>query len=140
MVDPESVRRRLREIDRRLSAIRTIAAEGEERFLSEDPLQTQAERHVQLATQAAIDVAVHIVAEDSPRTPEDYGSSFIVLAEIGVIDRGLAEHLRAAAGLRNILVHGYLDVDPNQLWLHLGRSEDLTSFASAVEAYLTRES
>ncbi|HWB70833.1 MAG TPA: HepT-like ribonuclease domain-containing protein [Egibacteraceae bacterium] len=70
------------------------------------------ERHLQLANQSAIDIAMHVLAEDSAETPEDYGAAFTLLARHGVLDDNLANRLSLAAGLRNILVHGYLDVDP----------------------------
>lgn len=136
MVDAEAVRRRLSEIDRRLGSLRGIRASGRDTFLSDDALQTQAERHVQLAIQTAIDIANHIVAEESSETPEDYPSTFSSLASIGVIDVELAGRLRLAAGLRNILVHAYLDVHPELLWESLDRLDDLGKFAASVETFL----
>lgn len=136
MVDPEAVRRRLSELDRRVSRLRAIHGAGREAFLADEGFQAQAERHLQLATQAAIDIANHIVAEDSPETPEDYASTFTLLAGIGVIKEDLARRLRLAAGLRNILVHAYLDVDPALVWDSVGRLSDLDEFAAAVESYL----
>jgi uncharacterized protein YutE (UPF0331/DUF86 family) len=136
LVDPEAIRRRLREIDRRLGRLRAIQGEGRVAFLSDEALQAQAERHLQLAIQAAIDIANHVVAEESSQTPEDYPSTFSALGSIGVIDAELADRLRSAAGLRNILVHAYLDVDPEILWESLGKLDDLERFATGVEAFL----
>jgi len=137
LVDPDVVRRRLREIDRRLEALDAIRAEGGEAFQQSRGLQAQVERHMQLAIQAAIDIAVHIVSEDSALTPEDYGSTFLILARIGVVDESLAKRLRSAAGLRNILVHAYLDVDPQMMWANMEHLEDLRRFAAAIQKYLT---
>lgn len=139
MVDLEVVRRRLREIDRRLGGLEEIRAKGDMVFQREYGLQTQAERHMQLAIQAAIDVAVHIVAEDSALTPEDYGSSFLMLAQMGILEESLAERLRSAAGLRNILVHAYLEVDPRMMWASMEHLEDLRSFASAIQTHLAEK-
>jgi uncharacterized protein YutE (UPF0331/DUF86 family) len=139
LVDPESVQRRLREIDRRVGWLRAIRERDREAFVVEIGLQAQAERHLQLAIQSAIDIAIHVLAEDSAETPEDYGAAFTLLAERDVLDAGLADRLRRAAGLRNILVHGYLDVEPEQLWCHLSRLADLEDFATAMQAYLAAE-
>ncbi len=136
MVDAEVVGRRLREIGRRLGALRAISAHGESSFLADPALQAQAERHLQLALQCAIDIALHILADDTDQTPEDYGTAFRELAAVGVLNRDLADRLRLAAGLRNVLVHAYLDVDPARIWTHLGRLGDLEDFAHAVDAYL----
>ncbi len=138
MVDAEVVGRRLREIGRRLSALRDLQSHGESTFLADLALQAQAERHLQLALQCAIDIALHILADDTDRTPEDYGTAFRELAAVGMLDRNLADRLRLAAGLRNVLVHAYLDVDPARIWTHLGRLGDFEDFAHAVDAYLQR--
>lgn len=138
MVDAEVIGRRLREIGRRLVALRDIRSHGERIFLADLALQAQAERHLQVALQCAIDTALHILADDTDRTPEDYGSAFRELAAAGVLGQDLADRLRLGAGLRNVLVHAYLDVDPARIWTHLSRLDDLEDFAYAVDTYLER--
>jgi uncharacterized protein YutE (UPF0331/DUF86 family) len=113
-------------------ALREIEAAGRDAFLGDPRLQAQVERHLQLAIQAAIDIAVHLLAEDSAGPPEDYGSAFVMLAGRGTLPDELAERLRSAAGLRNILVHAYLDVDPGRLWTHLANLSDFEAFSSAI--------
>jgi uncharacterized protein YutE (UPF0331/DUF86 family) len=140
LVDPEVVRRRLRQIDQRVTALRRVSSIGERTFAGDLDLQAQAERHLQIAIQAAIDIAIHMLAEDTAATPEDYGSAFLLLAGQRVIPAPLAQRLRRAAGLRNILVHAYLDIDPHQVWRHLADVGDLLAFAAAVETYLGKDS
>jgi uncharacterized protein YutE (UPF0331/DUF86 family) len=136
LVDPEAVRARLHHIDSRLDALRPIVAEGRERFLHDPRLQAEAERYLQTAIQAAIDVGNHILAEDFPEAPGSYREVFQLLSKRGVIDADLAERLSGAAGLRNILVHLYLDVDPERLWAQLKQLDDLKAFAEVIEGYL----
>ena len=59
----------------------------------------------------AIDIANHWIADHGLRTPGSNRDSFTVLEEAGEIEAGLAERLRGWAGFRNILVHGYVDID-----------------------------
>ncbi len=73
MVDLDVVVRRLREIGRRLGELRALQAAAER---SDPAAQAQVERHLQVAIQGAIDVALHVVADDTDRTPDDYGSAF----------------------------------------------------------------
>lgn len=40
--------------------------------------------------------------------------------------------LSAAAGMRNVLVHAYLEVDDDEVWNALGHLDDLREFAVAV--------
>jgi uncharacterized protein YutE (UPF0331/DUF86 family) len=138
LVDPESVRRRLRELDRRVSLLDDLHGRAEQE-IGEIAFRAQVERHLQLAIQSAIDISLHVLAEDTGTTPEQYGQAFILLGEDEILDADLAARLRLAAGLRNILVHGYLEVDPEQLVAHLGRLGDLRAFARAVEDHLERD-
>ena len=64
-----------------------------------------------LAIQECIDIAAHWVADEGWGEPDDAASVFDVLAERGVIDRQSATALRAAAGLRNRIAHGYAMLD-----------------------------
>jgi uncharacterized protein YutE (UPF0331/DUF86 family) len=138
LADPEIVTRRLREMGRRLAALRALRAGDPDEFLRDLALQAQAERHLQLALQSAIDVALHLLAEDTDRTPQDYGSAFLLLADEEVVPADLAARLRLAAGLRNLLVHAYLEIDPAQVWRHLDRLDDLEAFARLVQNRLDR--
>lgn len=119
-------------------ALRQIGGAERGRLPEDFRLLAETEHHVQVAVQGAIDVANHIIAEDSPWTPEDYGSTFTTLARMGVIDASLAERLRDAAGLRNVIVHLYLEVDIERLLSALDHLDDLEEFSTAIEAYLTR--
>ncbi len=68
-----------------------------------------------LAIQECIDLAAHWVADDGLAPPEDASSAFDVLAERGFIGPSAADALRAAAGLRNRIAHGYGDVDQERV-------------------------
>lgn len=132
MVDAEVVERRVREIGRRLAALRSLRAGGRAGFDTDAGVRAQVERHLQVGIQSAIDVAFHILADESDQAPDDYGSAFVLLAEEGVLPADLADRLRLAAGLRNLLVHAYLDIDPDRLWGTLEHLDDLDEFARRV--------
>lgn len=137
MVDPEVLSRRLRELDRRLVLLTRLHAENDRRgYVADLALQAQVERHLQIAVQCAIDVAVHVVAEDTARTPEDYGNAFAILGEEGMLAAALVDRLRLAAGMRNVLVHGYVEIDPEIVWTTLDRLDDLRAFAEAMRPRL----
>jgi uncharacterized protein YutE (UPF0331/DUF86 family) len=102
-----------------------------------DELRT-VERGLQLCAQNALDIATHIVA-GAGRDVTDYASAVDVLAKLDVIDRDFAASFRSVAGFRNILVHGYLEVDLGILHSVLNtRLTEFTSFADAVEGHLER--
>ncbi|GIW20512.1 MAG: hypothetical protein KatS3mg065_0808 [Chloroflexota bacterium] len=63
---------------------------------------------------------------------------FELLGRRGVLTAPLAARLALAAGLRNILVHAYLEVDPERIWASLGRLDDLASLAGSLTSWLER--
>ena len=69
------------------------------------------ERTLQLAVQAALDTASHIVSDGHLGEPLTNQDLFMLLARHGWIGDDLASHLAAAAGFRNLLVHGYAAID-----------------------------
>ena len=69
------------------------------------------EHTLQIAIQAALDVASHIVSDERLGEPRTNRELFSLLVRGGVLPEALAERLGAMAGFRNVLVHGYGDVD-----------------------------
>lgn len=84
----------------RLDALRTDVRE--ERFV---------EHTLQIAIQAALDVASHIMSDRRLGEPRMNRELFSLLVRGGVLPEDLAERLGAMAGFRNVLVHGYGDLD-----------------------------
>lgn len=66
---------------------------------------------LQLAIQAALDVASHIVSARRLGEPETNRALFDLLRREGLVAQDLSDALYAMAGFRNVLVHGYAEVD-----------------------------
>lgn len=66
---------------------------------------------LQLAVQAALDVASHIVSARRLGEPETNRALFDLLRREGLLAQDLSDALYAMAGFRNVLVHGYAEVD-----------------------------
>ena len=92
-----------------------------------------AEHTLQIAIQAALDVASQIVSARRLGEPETNRALFDLLHRAAIIDTSIAENLYAMAGFRNILVHGYQEVDitivEDILRNHL---DDLLAFVRAI--------
>ncbi len=69
------------------------------------------ERILTHLVEVAAAAATHVVAAVSGQAPSSYRAAFGDLAHLGVIDLDLAESLGRAAGMRNLLVHAYGDID-----------------------------
>jgi uncharacterized protein YutE (UPF0331/DUF86 family) len=91
------------------------------------------EHTLQLAIQASLDVASHIVSDDRLGEPRTNHELFRLLASAGWLNADLERTLRAAVGLRNVLVHGYTAVDVEIIKDVLEhRLDDVLSFVAAI--------
>ncbi len=96
------------------------------------------ERGLQLCAQNALDIATHLAAGAGRDVP-DYASAIDTLADLDVIEREFAAGFRSVAGFRNILVHGYLEIDVKILHRALNtRLSEFTDFADSVEEHIDR--
>lgn len=137
-IDKALVRRHLLALDRALEALRSHRGRSLEE-LQEDLDELWAVEHgLQVCAQNVIDVATHI-AVGAGRDVPDYRSAIDRLGELGVLTRDFAARLSPVAGFRNVLVHGYLEVDVRVVHHLLNqRLEDFAEFARGVERYLSR--
>jgi uncharacterized protein YutE (UPF0331/DUF86 family) len=98
------------------------------------------ERTLQIAVQAALDAASHIVSDGRLGEPRTNRELFEILARSAWITPRLATVLSDMAGFRNVLVHGYVDVEvgiiKDVVENHL---DDLLDFVEAVRRRATSE-
>jgi uncharacterized protein YutE (UPF0331/DUF86 family) len=111
LVDRETFDRRLAKLEQLLRDLRGFATVDEGAFLRDRGLQAQAERWLHLAAECCVDLAHHLIADRGWRTPATYREAFEILRDEGVLRAELAAQMSGWAGLRNVLVHLYLDVD-----------------------------
>lgn len=82
----------------------------------------------------------HIVSGLNLGMPEYARELFPLLTKEGIIDEQLAERLGKAVGLRNVLVHLYLEVDLNILANSATVGlDDLRAFAQAINEFLEKQ-
>jgi len=74
------------------------------------------ERAIHRIAEAMLDICRHLVTIYSLGIVESYGEYPRRLAQAGKIPKELAEELTKIAGLRNILVHRYLEINLNKLY------------------------
>jgi len=131
MTDPELVAKKLALIETCVQQLRSLgrpeairADIREERFV---------EHTLQIAIQAALDVASHFVSDERLGEPETNRELFDLLVRAGRLPPTLAPMLRNMAGFRNVVVHGYQEVDlgvvEDVVRNHL---DDLLAFVSAI--------
>lgn len=111
MVRPEVLRRRLAQLDAYLAILENLRRYSLEEFVGNPERYGSAERFLQLAIEALLDMGSHVIAEMELGVVNNYGDIPRILAEKGHIAAPLAEKWFRMIGFRNILVHEYLNID-----------------------------
>jgi uncharacterized protein YutE (UPF0331/DUF86 family) len=131
MTDFELIAKQLAFIESMVSDLRRLARPEdivrdirEERFVAHT---------LQMAAQAALDVASHIVSDERLGEPQTNREMFALLERSGWLTVSLSARMQAIAGFRNLVVHGYAKIDPNILRdIVVHRLDDLCEFAAAI--------
>jgi uncharacterized protein YutE (UPF0331/DUF86 family) len=133
LVDAERAEARIERLEETIERLEEVRAQGEDAYLSDPKLQAMAERWLQTAIQACIDLGTQVVAEQSAPPPSNYADVFRILGEKGIVSTELAHRLGDAARQRNLLVHLYMEIDNRAVFASLAYLDDLRQFAAAVE-------
>ena len=95
------------------------------------------EHTLQLAIQACLDAASHLVSSERLGEPKTNRAMFGLLAQAGWMDAALAETMFRIVGFRNILVHGYASVDLDVVRdVVAHRLDDLLMFVTVIRRRL----
>lgn len=137
MTDPELIAKQLAFVETMVADLRRLGRPDaietdlrEERFVAHT---------LQMAAQAALDVASHIVSDDRLGEPQTNRELFALLERSGWLSADLAARMRAMAGFRNLVVHGYAKVDPRILRdIVLHRLDDLLGFVAEIRHRLAQ--
>jgi uncharacterized protein YutE (UPF0331/DUF86 family) len=133
VVDRHVVRARIAKIREYLALLRKIRGmAAESRFVKDPLIYGNAERYLQLAIQAVLDVSNHIVADLGANLPADNKELFDMLAKRKIVSVRLARKLTPMAGFRNLLVHEYMEIDRHRVYATL--KNDLGDFEAFVKA------
>lgn len=133
MVNVHVVVHRLGKLREYLALLKRIRMEPRDKFIKDPLVYGNAERYLQLAIQAIIDIGNHIIADRKLKEPEEYRDIMNTLGQAGIIPGDLAKRLLPLVGLRNILVHEYTEIDHARLYdaLH-NELSDLEGFAEHI--------
>ncbi len=111
MVRPEVLQRRLRKLDEYLEILRRLRRYHFEEFIQDPERYGSAERFLQLAIEALLDMGNHVIADLSLGEVRWYSDIPAILAERAGLEPELKEKWIRMIGFRNILVHEYMEVD-----------------------------
>lgn len=115
MIDGDVVARRVLALGEVLAHLERPECGDAARLRTDPVLLAAVERWLQVAIECCIDIAHHVVAGEGWTPPPTGRAAFLTLAAHGRLDADLAQRLGGAVGLRNVLVHDYVEVDVQRL-------------------------
>jgi uncharacterized protein YutE (UPF0331/DUF86 family) len=116
-----------------ITLLELLAALDRSDFCGDPYRYGSAERFLQLAIEAALDIGHHIVAHTGLGRPQNDAEVFWILGQAGILPEALAEAMAQMARWRNQLVHLYWDIDHAQVHAILPQAiRDLKAFMQAI--------
>lgn len=140
MVDEQRIDRLLVGIETHTAFLAGYADRPIDGIVTDEQMLSAIKYRFVTAIEGCAKVAHHIGAAQGWPPAESNGHAIRMLADHGVLPRGLAASIADAVGFRNVLVHEYADVDDRQAVSHLDRLDDLRAFATVVARWLDANS
>jgi uncharacterized protein YutE (UPF0331/DUF86 family) len=135
VTDPDLVAKKLALVETCVRELRVLARPAD---LATDVVQERFVEHtLQIAIQAVLDVASHVVSDERLGEPRTNREFLDLLERNGWLPGDLATVVRRMVGLRNVLVHGYDTVDVAVVReIVEQRLDDLLRFVAAIRSRL----
>lgn len=135
---PRALEARLRRLTQVTRRLRRYRERGSDQLAKDEELQWLVERGLQLGCEIVLDTANHVLAGAFGRSTETYEQLPDGLAAEGVVSAELRADLRGLGGFRNVLVHGYLEIDPARVTAALEKApEQFERFGNELHAWLS---
>jgi uncharacterized protein YutE (UPF0331/DUF86 family) len=105
VVDRDLLRRKLTELAEHVTQVSEYRDLTVERHRADRKTQRIVERTLQMASEACLDVASHVLADRGLRAPSTYAETFEILVQEGSMSPGLGRAMVEMTGFRNVIVH-----------------------------------
>ena len=139
MVDREKVERKIQQIDEFLGILEKLSTIPDNE-LSIDPVMLGSVKYyLQVSIECCIDMGNHIISSERFRAPKDYGDTFDVLFEEGMISDTFTHVMKQMVKFRNRIVHLYGEVD-NHYVIDILKTklDDFQTFRKAILKYIDK--
>ena len=133
----ETLQARLLKLEGIVSFLRELAAADRSALKNSLRDMWAAERALQLGAEAIFDVGNHILSAFYGTSASDYRDIMTQLALRGVVSAELRDRLEGLGGFRNILVHDYLELDPERVLDNAMRApQDFGAYIDEIRSWL----
>lgn len=106
-MDREIVEQKLESLRHCLQRIETKCPADAAALVADFDLQDIVSLNLSRAVQLTVDIGAHLIASLGVPPPGTMGQTFDLLAQAGLLNVELANHLKKAVGFRNIAIHNY---------------------------------
>jgi len=115
METKEKVTRKVENLQKCIGYLRSKSNVPIEDIENNYELRSAIERNLQLAIEICIDIGEMIISNIGVDRPENYRDVITILGKNNILPLDFADDFARAAGMRNILVHAYDEIDLNFL-------------------------
>lgn len=111
------IKEKIDEMEQFLEELERSIPEDFEEYKTDYKLRAIGERYFEKIIEGVVDLAFFIIKDKNLKQPEEDKQAFDILAKEKIISGSLAEKLKDAKGMRNILAHEYGRIN-NELVFH----------------------
>lgn len=133
------IEQRLERLKKSLTKLEPLKEKTKDEFFQDDYLRDIVERNLEVSIQACIDIANRIISLDELEKPKDYYNAIIILGKENILPYDFAQRFAPVTGLRNILIHQYLDLDWDEVYNNLKNLEDFYIFIDYINKWLVQK-
>ena len=137
MLNKEIINERLREMEENLKILEELKPTTKDKFCDDPKIFKLAERCLEISIQALLDISHHIIAANDWQRPQDNRQAIEIIAANGVMPEEFAKRIAPMAGLRNILIHEYIRINPAIIHQHIQHLQDFYQFEKYIVTYLS---
>lgn len=139
MIDQVELERRVQTVQRYAHKLEGLARLDTATFVADEHLPASAERYLQIACEACVEIGLLVISGLNLRRPREYEEMADILAEAGFVAAEYAPHVERIVKVRDLLIHGYNSVEPHALHQQLvPRIQELQFFASQAISFARR--
>ncbi|MBS3155362.1 DUF86 domain-containing protein [Candidatus Woesearchaeota archaeon] len=100
-----------KEIEQYLDELLTIVPDSLDIYKNDIKIKAACERYFEKIIESIVNLTFLIIKDKNLKIPEEDKEAFDILYKEGIIKKKLADRLKEAKGMRNILAHEYGKVD-----------------------------
>ena len=136
MIDKDLVHRKLEDIITFMEELEKMLRFSDHEIERDFFKHRTAERLLQLIVDTMIDINLHLIRAERLVVPDDFQSSFKILAKQSILPMEFAEKIAPIVGLRNRVIHRYAEIDMKRFLSEL-RNEyrDFSEYVALIKKY-----